>query len=180
MISTVIACRIKSVLDLIISPSQTGFLPGRFIGENTRLIYDLLHFTQKENIQGLLLLIDFQKAFDSVSWDFLCKVLKEFNFGPNICKWVNLFNTDIFAYVCQCGNLSEKIPIERGCRQRDPLSVYLFLICAEILYIMIDSKQDIKGIKVNGKEIKITQFADDMTLILKGECGSLQAALNIW
>ena len=42
------------------------FLPGRFIGENTRLIYDLLHFTEKENVPGLLVFIDFQKAVDSV------------------------------------------------------------------------------------------------------------------
>ena len=86
MLSTVVASRIKSVLNLIISPTQTGFLPGRFIGENTRLIYDLLHFTQKENIPGLLVLIDFQKAFDSVSWEFLMDVLKMYNFGPNICR----------------------------------------------------------------------------------------------
>ena len=68
--------------------------------------------------------------------------------------------------------------MERGCRQGDPLSVYLFLICAQVLYIMIESNQDIKGINVNGKEIKVTQFADDTTLILNGECGPLQSALN--
>ena len=178
MLSTVIACRIKSVLNAIISPTQTGFLPGRFIGENTRLIYDLLHYTQEKNISGLLLLIDFKKAFDSVSWDFLYKLLKEYNFGPNICKWVELLNTNIFAYVCQYGVLSEKIRIERGCRQGDPLSVYLFLLCAEVLCIMIKLNQDIKGIEIKGKELKISQFADDTTLILNGECGSLQAALN--
>ena len=61
MLSTVIAVRIKSVLNLIISPTQTGFLPGRFIGENTRLIYDLLHYTQKEMFQGSLFSLTFRK-----------------------------------------------------------------------------------------------------------------------
>ena len=178
MLSSVIASRIKSVLNQLISPAQTGFLPGQFIGENTRLIYDLLHFTQNENIPGLLVLIDFQKTFDSVAWNFLTEVLIGFNFGPNIRKWVNIFNTDITASVCQYGHLSEKLKIERGCRQGDPLFVYLFLICAQVLYIMIESNQDIKGISVNGNEIKVTQFADDTTLILNGECGPLQSALN--
>ena len=63
--------------------------------------------------------------------------------------------------------------------KESPLSVFLFLICAQVLYIMIESNQDIKGINVNGKEIKVTQFADDTTLILNGECGPLQSALNM-
>ena len=65
------ANRIKSVLDKLIHKNQTGFIEGRFIGENTRLIYDIMQLTEKQNIPGLLLLIDYEKAFDSVSWDFI-------------------------------------------------------------------------------------------------------------
>ena len=57
-----IASRIKTVLDKLISTDQTGFIKGRYIGENTRLVYDLLQFTEENNIPGLLLLIDFEKA----------------------------------------------------------------------------------------------------------------------
>ena len=63
-----------------------------FIGENTRLVYDIMQFTEEQNIPGLLLLIDFEKAFDSVSWSFINKVLKFFNFGPSIINWINIFN----------------------------------------------------------------------------------------
>ena len=66
-----IASRIKTVLDKLISTDQTGFIKGRYIGENTRLVYDLLQFTEENNIPGLLLLIDFEKAFDSLSWSFI-------------------------------------------------------------------------------------------------------------
>ena len=65
-----IANRMKQVLDRLISTDQTGFIEGRFIGENTRLVYDLLQFTDEKYIPGLLLLIDFEKAFDSVSLTF--------------------------------------------------------------------------------------------------------------
>ena len=82
-----IADRIKQVLDKLISTDQTGFIEGRFIGKNSRLVYDLLQFTEEKHIPGLLLLIDFEKAFDSVSWSFINKVLKFFNFGPSILKF---------------------------------------------------------------------------------------------
>ena len=132
-----IAARFKRYLDKIINPDQTGFLPNRYIGENTRLIYDIMHYTEEEDIPGLLLLIDFEKAFDTVSWNFIEKTLNFFNFGPSIRKWVNLFNTNISSTVNQGGDLSKTFDIQRGCRQGDPLAPYIFLICSEILAIQI-------------------------------------------
>ena len=72
--------------------------------------------------------------------------------------------------------LSEEIPIERGCRQGDPLAPYLFLMGAEILSILIKLDPKILGLNIKDNSIKITQFADDTTLILDG---SLEAALNM-
>ena len=66
MASGTIANRIKLVINKLISKDQTGFIKGRYIGENIRLIYDLMNYTEQNNIQGLLLLIDFEKAFDSL------------------------------------------------------------------------------------------------------------------
>ena len=86
--SGAIANRIKTVLDLIINNDQTGFIKGRSIVENIRVIYDTMKFTEDHHIPGLLLLIDFEKAFDSLSWDFLYKALEHLNFGESIRKWV--------------------------------------------------------------------------------------------
>ena len=176
--SGVIADRLKSTLDQVVSESQTGFIPGRQISDNTRLIYDIMHISEVKNISGLLMLIDFEKAFDSISWKFLYKVLSFFGYNKDFIKWIQLFNTDIHAYVLQCGNLSRKILIERGCRQGDPLSPYLFLIGAEVLSLLIKINPGIVGFVLNNKEFKVTQFADDTTLILDGTKNSLQSALN--
>ena len=81
--SGTIANRIKLVLNNLIDKDQTGFIKGRYIGENIRLIYDLMNYTEENNIPGLLLLIDFEKAFDSLSWQFIHKALKFLNFGPS-------------------------------------------------------------------------------------------------
>ena len=65
--SAVIANRLKKVLDSLINENQNGFIAGRFLGENVRLIYDILFESKKQNLPGLLLSIDFEKAFDTVS-----------------------------------------------------------------------------------------------------------------
>ena len=79
--SASIAGRLKHVLDSIISEDQSGVLPGRFIGVNIRLVYDIMFYTEQNNLPGMLLLLDFATAFDSISWEFMFIALKYFNFG---------------------------------------------------------------------------------------------------
>ena len=64
--SAAIANRFKQVLGGIISDTQKGFMKDRFMGENTRLLYDLMHYLEENDMDGLLLLVDFEKAFDSI------------------------------------------------------------------------------------------------------------------
>lgn len=90
LISGCLSYRVRSTLDILISDTQSGFIKGRFIGENTRFIYDLMHFTEYKKIPGLLVLIDFEKAFDSISWSFIYKVLNFFGFGNYIIQWVKI------------------------------------------------------------------------------------------
>lgn len=73
LISACIANRLKQVLNHIINENQKGFLKGRFIGENTRFVYDIIQESNIRQIPGVLLLIDFEKAFDSISWSFMYK-----------------------------------------------------------------------------------------------------------
>ena len=84
--------KVKKVLPRIIHYNQTGYVKDRFIGEAMRSIFDIMDFTAKENIPGLLLFIDFQKAFDSVEWEFLIESLEKFNFGRDFLPSFPSFN----------------------------------------------------------------------------------------
>ena len=97
--SSCIAERIRSVLPILISNDQTGFIPGRYIGENTRLIYDILYFTEEQDITVILLLVDCEKSFDSISCMFIESVLDFFNFGFSIKQWVKAFHTNITSAI---------------------------------------------------------------------------------
>ena len=116
LLSSCLANRIKTVLDTLMHENQKGFLKGRYIGENIRLLYDILEFTEQSNIPGLLLLIDFEKAFDSVSWKFLHNVLYFFNFGPEFREWIEIILSDSKLCVIQNGIFSQFFNIGRGCR----------------------------------------------------------------
>ena len=177
--SAVIANRLKTILNKLIHEDQTGFISGRFIGENIRTLYDLMFYCEKQSIPGLLLLIDFEKAFDSLAWDFIYRVLTFLNFGPSLITWIKVFYKNIKSCVIINGQASSFFNIYRGCRHGDPLSPYIFILCAEILAHLIRKNDNVKGITVNNKEFLASQYADDTTLILDGSGESIKTCLSI-
>ena len=140
---------------------------GRSIFNSTKIIDDKMFFTKEHNLSALLLAVDFEKVFDSLDWTFLSKTLTAFNFGRPFIKWVNTFYCNIKS--CVMNNFSSThFDVLRGVRQGDPLSGYVFIIALEILTINIRSCEKIRGVTLcDGKEVKLTAFADDMTTFLK-------------
>ena len=166
--SACIAQRLQKVLPSIVHSSQKGFIKGRYIGDNIRLLYDVLLHTEKEKLPGLLLMIDFEKAFDSVSWTFLERALVFFNFPQCIVHWFKALYSNILACVHVNGQYSEWFSVQRGCRQGDPVSPYFYIICAEVLSLLIRKNNIIKGIKLRDRDALLSLFADDTTCFLDG------------
>ena len=177
--SSIVAKRIKSTLNQIINPDQTGFISNRFIGENSRLLFDTLCRCENADTPGMLIIVDYAKAFDTIEWGFIDHCLGQFGFSSFIRKAVKLLQTNSFSRVEQNGYLSEKIPLSKGGRQGHPISPHLFVICAEVLSHVIRECDEIKGIKIGDTEIKLSQYADDTTLFLKGDKHSLEIVMDI-
>jgi len=74
----VLARRLERVLPFIINPDQTGYIKGRYIDENIRLISDLIDYNKQKNIPGIAIFLDFRKAFYSVDWNYIAKVVDVF------------------------------------------------------------------------------------------------------
>lgn len=96
----------------LISSYQTGFIPGRYVRETCRLIYD---FDEENHTPGIRLLVDFEKAFGSISWSFLCGTLIYFDFDESVIYSFKTFYNNITAAVTHNCFMSECCTIERGC-----------------------------------------------------------------
>jgi len=86
-----------------------------------------MHFTKEKNIPGVAVFLDFEKAFDSIEWNFIHKCLETFNFGSDLRQWIKVFYTNISSCVLNNGHASKHFLLERGVRQGFPLSGILFV-----------------------------------------------------
>ena len=94
----------------------------------------------------MLLMVDFEKAFDSVDFRFLVTSLELFGFGEYFITWIKIIlgcedGTQFNAVTVVNGNISKPFEIRRGCRQGDPISVYLFILVMEILALLLKTPQ---------------------------------------
>lgn len=179
--SAVVARRLKSVIGSIISPEQTAYTKGRFIGENIRLTYDIIKHCNDNEEDGILIAADFQSAFETVNWSFLAAVMEKVNIGAVFINLVKLLylNVNNFARIMLNGLLGDKIFLERGIRQGDPASGYLFNIAVSVLTKMILSSPILRGIRITPDlEIRISQYADDTCLFISGSRTSLDGAFR--
>ena len=178
MLTKLLANRLQKVISEVVNFDQSGYIKGRYIGENIRSIYDVIQYTSLNSMPGMIVALDFEKAFDSVSWQFLFETLKRFNFGPNFIKWIEIIYSEPECCVINNGHYSEFFKLSRGIRQGCPISALLFLLVVEVMAINLRNDKNIKGISLTDtEEILISQLADDTTLFLR-DSESLERALT--
>ena len=162
-----VAARIAKVLPSLIHGDQTGYIKGRFIRQNVRLIADIIECRDTLDISGIALFLDFKKAFDNLEWNFIIKALETFGFGAPLIQWVKIFYKNIQSCVINNGYATPFFELQRGVRQGCLLSGILFVIAVEILANSIRDDQSIMGINIKGKEYKLSQYADDTSCFVR-------------
>ena len=168
ILTKTIARRIEPTLPNIIHSDQSGFIKGRYIGQNVRLLCDIMEYSDTNKLPGILLFLDFKKAFDSIEWKFIDKSLELFNFCPRIRNWISTLYSNVESGVINAGFMTKYFKVSPGVRQGCPLSPFLFVIAAELLATKIRQSALCRGLQLpNNKEAKISQFADDTTIIAK-------------
>ncbi|KAL9964041.1 hypothetical protein ACROYT_G027615, partial [Oculina patagonica] len=137
ILTKALARRMEKVLPKLVCSDQTGFVNGRYIGQNIRLLNDIMEYTDIKKLPGIFLFVDFEKAFDTIEWNFISKTLDVFKFGCTFKKWFSVIYNNVQSSVMNGGRMTNYFE-SPNCRG----------ICLP-----------------NDKEARISQFADDTTII---------------
>ncbi|KAL7280190.1 hypothetical protein ACG7TL_006609 [Trametes sanguinea] len=178
IMSKVMAVRLAMVAPSIIHPAQAGFVPGRKLRDHTQLARTMIDWAEAKEVNGAIVALDQEKAYDRIAHDYLWKVMQKLGMPAMFVRTVQHLYAKARTSVVINGVTSEPFMIYRGVRQGDPLSCLLFDVAIEPLSIMIRSS-GIRGLDVPGltEAIKATLFADDTTVYLS-ECDKFQNVQN--
>lgn len=170
ILSKLLANRVSKVLQKVISPTQTRFLPNRNISEGILIANELVDEVKRSNSSCVIFKANIEKAFDSVSWEYLFVMMRNMGFHDIWIGWIRECLRTARIAILVNGSPTNGISMARALRQGDPLSPLLFLIVAEGLNALIEAAKQaglFKGAAVGNEKIIIThlQYADDILLI---------------
>jgi len=186
IISKIIADRLAKIMSAITSIHQRGFIKGRSIKDCICLTSEAINLLNKRYHGGnLAMKLDIAKAFDTLDWNFLLNVLKNFGFNERFCKWIHSILLSAKLSISINGKLHGYFSCSRGVRQGDPLSPLLFCLAEEVI------SRSLTRHVVNGKlklmhgtrDIAIPShilYADDMMIFCKGTISNLNCLKNIF
>ena len=121
----------------------------------------------------ILLALDYTKAFDSMDFQFIFESFKTYGFGEKFQMWIKTLYNGGKRCITNNGNLSEIFSIERSTRQGDPISPIVFILGLELLLVSIRSDYNIKGIKIENNELKMTTYADNVSYFMKDDTSAM-------
>ena len=171
--------RLLDSVPLIISRVQSGFQAGKSTCDNLILMsLALEHFQDNETEEGLILEIDFEKAFDSVEHKFVTHTLRAMGFGSYMIRLVETALGGCMSLANVNGHLSTPIYIMRGLHQGSPLSPILFLIVAQVYTARMRDNPNIEGLNISGVQILLSLFADDTDVFLSAKLSCVAAVFD--
>jgi hypothetical protein len=140
IITKVMVNRLKQIVPNVVSPFQTGFVPGRNITKNILIAQEMLHsMTKMKSKLGFFVIkVDLSKAYDRLSWEFIHQVLLEIKIPDDMINVIMHCVTSIKSDVLWNGNRSDFFSPQCGIRQGDPMSPYLLLCMDKISHLIAE------------------------------------------
>jgi hypothetical protein len=182
ILTKLLAGRLQLVLLNIICPNQTGFVEGRSILDNVFIAQESLNWAEESDQDLVLLLFDFEKAFNRIEWGFLFGALERLGFGSTWIRWIRALYKGVTSTVRMNGESSLDFWLARSVRQGCPLAPYLFILTTDVLgHMLADPRNEVEGLSLpRGGLIRDQTFADDTTLYLKGTPSNLDKAQKVF
>ncbi|XP_028125789.1 uncharacterized protein LOC114322644 [Camellia sinensis] len=170
ILTKVLSSRLKAVIPQIISENQSAFIGGRNILDGMLVANEVVDSWKKSRKKGLILKLDFEKAYDTMNWEFLFSMMKNFGFGGIWVEWIRVCITSVRLSVLVNGAPTEEFSPQRGLRQGDSPSPFSFNIATEGLSILLSRALDlglIKWVKIGSGGLDLThlQFTDDSLIL---------------
>ncbi|GKV24336.1 hypothetical protein SLEP1_g33963 [Rubroshorea leprosula] len=179
ILAKVLANRLYKVIGKVISVSQSAFIKGRQLVDSVLALNELVHDMKSKRKKGVIFKADFEKAFDTVDWSYLDTMHYLLGFGEKWRSWIKECLSSASVSVLVNGSPTQEFNMQRGLRQGDPLSPYLFLIAVEGLHALLleaEMKDMLKGVMVDeNTSVSHLQFADDTALLCEASANSVWA-----
>ncbi|GKD38865.1 RNA-directed DNA polymerase, eukaryota, partial [Tanacetum coccineum] len=182
IIAKILSNRLVSVLGDIVNEVQSAFIAGRQMLDCPFILNEVLQWCIKKKKKTLIFKVDFEKAFDSVRWDFLDDVLKKFGFGNKWCNWIQSCLSSLRGSILVNGSPTNEFQFYKGLKQGDPLSPFLFILVMESLHLSFQRIVDaglFKGIVLDQSLCLSHMFyADDAIFIGQWNDGNISTLIH--
>ncbi|GJU61241.1 RNA-directed DNA polymerase, eukaryota [Tanacetum coccineum] len=169
IIAKILTNRLVGVLGDIVNEVQSAFIKDRQILDGPFILNEVFLWCKRKRKQTLIFKVDFEKAYDSVRWDFLDDVLSKFGFGDKWRKWIQCCLHSSRGSIIINGSPTEEFQFGKGLKQGDPLSPFLFILIMETLHISFQRVVDagmFHGIKLGGLvNLSHMFYADDAVFV---------------
>nr|GEV66188.1 RNA-directed DNA polymerase, eukaryota, reverse transcriptase zinc-binding domain protein [Tanacetum cinerariifolium] len=183
IITKIMANRLSMVISDLVSDVQSAFVSNRQILDGPFILNELLSWYKFKKTKAMIFKVDFEKAFDSVRWDFLDDILYKFGFGTKWRGWIQGCLNSAMGSIIVNGSPTSEFKFHKGLKQGDPLSPFLFILVMESLHLSFNHILNaglFKGILINNSlTLSHLLYADDAVFIGKWDKSNLVTIVNV-
>ncbi|GJS24646.1 RNA-directed DNA polymerase, eukaryota, reverse transcriptase zinc-binding domain protein [Tanacetum coccineum] len=169
IIAKILANRLVFVMGDLVNEVQSAFIDNRNILDGPFILNEVMQWSKAKKKQTMIFKVDFEKAFDSVRWDFLVDVLKKFGFGDRWCNWIKSCLCSSRGSILVNGSPTSEFQFQKGLKQGDPLSPFLFILVMESLHLSFQKVVNagmFKGVILdNSLQLSHLFYADDVVFL---------------